>query len=270
MDKLTKPFELYRNVIQRILGTMFLVMSIIIFLDAQRVYELWESLRGQEGHVTVSMLRNRFVLHSQVPHDLVVIYAVLILLLAFSLLYISINFFSDDLKVGINWLKDRLIPKKWQKKPKEVVSDVQEVVSRVEEEQGLIERELTERFTMLDEEPTLSVLERAKRAVLSRPQKETDQSELVDIPKKRRSILSKSASEVYKFKEEEMASVTELKLENQEEIVSENLNEVDMEIKELSELTGEENLSLSAQDLDQEVLEEVQETSEVSPKKEAD
>ncbi len=199
MNKTDKPIDMFKEILPRILGGMFLIMAFVIFVDAKYFYTLWQQTRGQEGHVVVAMLSNRFVLHHHVPHDLVIIYAVLILLLAFSLLYISINFFSDDIHAGFVWLKDKILPEKWRQKKAEKTTNVSPVQTSTAQQQAAIEEELTQRFMILDEpveEKSLSIIERAKHAVLTRPKKTDDRQNINNEETSKPLILNQSAQEV--------------------------------------------------------------------------
>ncbi len=254
MNKTDKPIDMFKEILPRILGGMFLIMAFVIFVDAKYFYTLWQQARGQEGHVVVAMLSNRFVLHNHVPHDLVIIYAVLILLLAFSLLYISINFFSDDINAGFVWLKNKVIPEKWRQKKVEKPAGESLVQIKTAEQQAAIEEELTQRFMILDEPEegkSISILDRAKHAVLTRPKKSDDRQN--DKETEKPSILNQSAQEVEDyinsektdepFVEEvvkttiETASQTEEPTENN--VLEEEMNDV-IVVEEIREETNEE------------------------------
>ncbi|HHX06956.1 MAG TPA: hypothetical protein GX741_00920 [Erysipelothrix sp.] len=270
MNKTDKPVDVYKEILPRLLGGMFLIMAFVIFVDAKHFYTLWQQTRGQEGHVVVAMLSNRFVLHNHVPHDLVIIYAVLILLLAFSLLYISINFFSDDINAGFVWLKNKILPEKWRQKKveKPVIETLKQ--TNTAQQQAAIEEELTQRFMILDEpeeEKSISILERAKHAVLTRPKKADDRQK--DKETEKPSILNQSAQEVEDYinsekREEpfveevdktpsEGVSQTEESTENN--VPEEEINDV-IVVEEISEETVEETVEETNEETNKEITEE--------------
>lgn len=245
MNKTDKPVDVYKEILPRLLGGMFLIMAFVIFVDAKHFYTLWQQTRGQEGHVVVAMLSNRFVLHNHVPHDLVIIYAVLILLLAFSLLYISINFFSDDINAGFVWLKNKVIPEKWRQKKVEKPAGESLVQIKTAEQQAAIEEELTQRFMILDEpeeEKNISILERAKHAVLTRPKKADDHQK--DKETEKPSILNQSAQEVEdyinseKMEEPFVEEVSQKEESTENNVPEEEINDV-IVVEEISEETIE-------------------------------
>lgn len=171
METTNKNLNEYYPWINRALSALFLIACFYVGIDAYRLYRKWESIRFVEGHSEVRMLSNRVLLHANVPNDMVVIYAGLILLLAMAFLFLSLNYLSDDIDFVVNGLKQKLIPQRFHKPKtlKSSMANIPTVENTVLQEED-VELELTTRFTLnlpgIESHNKMEV----KQGVLERPQ----------------------------------------------------------------------------------------------------
>ncbi len=242
MDKKIKEPKSIIPILNRLVSLVFFVGSVYVGMDAYRLYRKWDQVKTISGHTEVRMLGNRFLLHKNVPNDMLVLYAGLILLLAGSLLFLCLNFLSDDINKGVQWLKDKLIPKRFKKKsqPVQPADEVDSVNSEAKQQE--IDLELTTRFTLsLDAiEPETS--ENLQQGVLVRPK-----------------VVEDNETSFKETEAEALEPITSEALDNETIEIAETTPETEEVIKEAIQ---ESEQVIETKDI-QELAEEVMEAKEV-------